>query len=81
MNFDDMMNRAQTTDLKKDREVAEKYEHGTKKRYECLVFPAYHGKPVTTDSFVWAHILTFFRSIGYAEGRIIDTKTGEHFVL
>lgn len=51
------------------------------KRYEALVFPALNGNPMWTNSIIVAWVYSIFRMFGYSEARIIDHKTGKHFVL
>ena len=50
-------------------------------RYKSLVFPALYGKPYHTNWYCVAWIVAWVRSWFYPEARIIDTKTGKHYVL
>lgn len=51
-------------------------------RYESLHFPSLHGTPRKYRFFIVAIIDAFLRvCFGATEGRVIDTKTGTHYVL
>lgn len=77
--FDYMLTEAKTKNYERDKNRSEKRDKA--KRYEVLGFPAYHGSPLMTNSFILAWVMMFARSFRYIEARIIDRKTGKHYVM
>lgn len=77
--FADLMRLARNDNFKHDENRSK--NRGKSKRYEALAFPAYHGSPVMFNVFIFAWIYSLYRSLDYAECRIIDKKTGKHYVF
>ena len=51
------------------------------KRYTLLTFPGLNGDPWDTDCFALARFFGFVRSlVRIREVRIIDNRTGRHYV-
>lgn len=50
------------------------------KRYECCKFPSLYGTPWYTNSWIVARLWVFFTTPSCFERRVIDRKTGKHYV-